>query len=364
MKSVGFRRSYAPSPTRLSDRASSIHQDMREWWEKTHGTGYDDQMLSQLARVLFMKRKRVETGDASQPDFAFAPQEETWRAIRDVLELRQRYLRSKGIKNPLHVLNSDQRAEFTKGVREDYEESEEQQKLQRNDVEKGLAKGKSKAKSKGRGKGFHARDSPGSLAAFLREQRRKRWCRHMQRACGTKQIWEILAFTGRFDASDFRATLASRPSERDGDTEEAMHDDERKKRRRLLQNAKEQAKARYNEGRRLARQRDTHRDRSGGASQPAWESGSSGMRQGLSFRQTVLLEDFRSGRLMMELNERKVAWGHGRLRDEAGGHMDIGGSTGGGSRRIIDDWAPPDCQDFLAHAETVRVCARARPKKR
>ena len=137
-----FRRSSAPSPTRLSDRASGIHQEMREWWKKTHGNGYDDQMLSQLASVLFMKRKRVETGDASQPDFAFAPQEETWRAIKDVLELRQRYLRRKGIRNPLHVLNNDQRAEFTKGVREEYEESEEQQQLQRKDVEKGLAKGK------------------------------------------------------------------------------------------------------------------------------------------------------------------------------------------------------------------------------
>ena len=97
----------------------------------------------------------------------------------------------------------------------------------------------------------------------------------------------------------------------------------------------------------------SHRDRSGGASQPAWESGSSGMRQGLSFRQTVLLEDFRSGRLMRELNERKVAWGHGRLRDEAGGHMDIGGSTGGGSRRLIDGWVQPNWREFLWQSDTM-----------
>ena len=88
------------------------------------------------------------------------------------------------------------------------------------------------------------------------------------------------------------------------------------------------------------------------------------MIQGLTLRQTDLLEQYDSCRLMAELNAAKVAWGHGRLRDEAGEYMDIGGSTGGGSRRIIDDWEPPDCQDFLAHAETVRVCARAPPKKR
>ena len=83
---------------------------MREWWEKTYGTGYDDQMLSQLARVLFMKRKRVESADASQPGLAFASQEETWRAIRDVLELRQSYLKSKGIENLRYVLTSDERS--------------------------------------------------------------------------------------------------------------------------------------------------------------------------------------------------------------------------------------------------------------
>ena len=94
----------------------------------------------------------------------------------------------------------------------------------------------------------------------------------------------------------------------------------------------------------------SHRDRSGGASEPARESGSSEMRQRLSSRQTVLLEQYESGRLMKELNKAKVAWGHGRLWDEAGGYIDIGGSTGGGSRSIIDGWAPPDCQEFLEHA--------------
>ena len=51
----------------------------------------------------------------------------------------------------------------------------------------------------------------------------------MQRVCDTKQIWEILAFTGRFDASMFRATLAPRSSELDEDTEEALHDEGEKR---------------------------------------------------------------------------------------------------------------------------------------
>ena len=187
----------------------------------------------------------------------------------------------------------------------------------------------------------------------------------MQRVCGTKQFWEVLAFTGRFDPSLFRATLAPRPSERDGDTEEAIHDDEYEKQRRLLQKAKAEAQARYHEGRRLALQRDTHRDRSCGASQPARESGSSEMRHGLSPRQMVLLEDYDSGRLMRELNNAKVAWGHGRLRDDVGRYMDIGGSTGGVSRVIIDDWEPPDPEVFLEQAERMgEFPCRFSPKKR
>ena len=45
-------------------------------------------------------------------------EQETFRAIRDVLERRQIYLQSKGIKNLGHKMEEDQRAEFCKEVRE------------------------------------------------------------------------------------------------------------------------------------------------------------------------------------------------------------------------------------------------------
>ena len=115
---------------------------MKHFWEDTYDTGYDEDLLSQLARLLFMNRKRVESADASQLGLAFASQQETWRAIRDVLELRQIYLKSKGIEDLRHVLTSAERAELTKRVRAEYENSEEQRALQDTDVDKGKAKGK------------------------------------------------------------------------------------------------------------------------------------------------------------------------------------------------------------------------------
>ena len=67
----------------------------------------------------------MESDDASQLGLAFASQQETWRAIRDVLELRQIYLKSKGIEDLRHVLTSAERAELTKRVRAEHENSEE-----------------------------------------------------------------------------------------------------------------------------------------------------------------------------------------------------------------------------------------------
>ena len=66
------------------------------------------------------------------------------------------------------------------------------------------ATGKSKAKSKG-----HEQAATGSLSGFQRKQKRKRWHRHLQRVCGSKQIWETLADTGRFAVDIFREALRS-----------------------------------------------------------------------------------------------------------------------------------------------------------
>jgi predicted rRNA methylase YqxC with S4 and FtsJ domains len=38
--------------------------------------------------------------------------------------------------------------------------------------------------------------------------------------------------------------------------------------------------------------------------------------------------------------------GHGRLRKSNGEFIDIGGSTGGFVRTVLDDWEPPDFNDF------------------
>ena len=64
-------------------------------------------------------------------------------------------------------------------------------------------------------------------------------------------------------------------------------------------------------------------------------------------KQLEVLQQWDSGELLANRNRSIVALEHGRLRTARGDYLDIGGSTGGGSRRIIDGWQPPDWHHFL-----------------
>ena len=113
-------------------QAIVIHKKMREFWEQTNGTGLDkdlEDLRWHLGRILFLQRKRVGSTDASQLGLAFASQEMTCRGIRDVLELRQSYLRSQGISADSSqrraILTNKQRVELVECARAHFENSQE-----------------------------------------------------------------------------------------------------------------------------------------------------------------------------------------------------------------------------------------------
>ena len=70
-------------------------------------------------------------------------------------------------------------------------------------------------------------------------------------------------------------------------------------------------------------------------------------RSRLSHKQLEVLQQWDSDELLANRNRTIEALGHGHLRTARGDYLDIGGSTGGGSRRIIDAWEPPDWHHFL-----------------
>ena len=62
--------------------------------------------------------------------------------------------------------------------------------------------------------------------------------------------------------------------------------------------------------------------------------------------QEDLLEKYESGELLEEANKRTLMSGHGRLKRKNGTYVDIGGSTGGFLRGVLDNWDPPDLSEF------------------
>ncbi len=150
----------------------------------------------------------------------------------------------------------------------------------------------------------------------------------------------MLAYTGRFDVDLLRQTFDSgKPEDEPG---KPASESEEKQRRRKLWHAKAEARARYNEGRHLATQRDIMNQ--GGASQPA---GSGQAAVTFSNKQLDILKKWGCGMLRKELSKATMQHGHGRLESAAGEYMDIGGSTGGISWRTIDGWVPPDWRQLL-----------------
>ena len=152
----------------------------------------------------------------------------------------------------------------------------------------------------------------------------------------------MLAFSGFFDIDMLGQALCAEL----GADGPPARDEQAQRRRRELHHAKAEARARFMEGKRLARHRDQQQAR--GASQPAARGQEE---KTCTRREFQVLQDWDNGKLREDLNTAIVALGHGRLTTASGHHLDIGGSTGGGSRRIIDGWKPPDWSDFLEDAQ-------------
>ena len=198
----------------VSDRADELHEHMRQIYQDRYDVEMSPAFLLQLSLILFKKRRQptpseeAETG--AEDDAAYASMEETWLAIRDVLADRYEYLQYEGIDDIHHLMDQRQRAEMVTYVRDKFASSLEQRKLQERD--KGTAKGwEATGKGKGRGdshpagkvgakgktvKGKGEGEKGQTLNEFVRHRIRSRWHRHLQIKYGSKEIWEVLAFTG------------------------------------------------------------------------------------------------------------------------------------------------------------------------
>ena len=134
---------------------------------------------------------------------------------------------------------------------------------------------------------------------------------------------------------------------------------ETEQRRRQLLHGIAEARARHIEGQRLSRYREWLR--TSGASQPGGK-----VQEVAPFTQKELevLEKYDNGELLKERHASIVALGDGLLQNGSGECLDTASwdmpagtralhswDTGGGSRRLVDSWKPPDWREFQEDPE-------------
>ena len=134
-------------------------------------------------------------------------------------------------------------------------------------------------------------------------------------------MWTLLSFTGRFDVAVLEASIAKA-----AENPTSMPGERTPQQKQLTRDA-QIARTRLRFGAMLARIEGK-------------------TRKPLTPMQLEVLNQYKSGLLLEEANRRTLLSGHGRLERADGTFEDIGGSTGGLVRIVLDNWAPPDLKDF------------------
>ena len=170
-----------------------------------------------------------------------------------------------------------------------------------------------------------AQDLWGPNAKAVRSGKHSRFARHLQIAAGSKTMAELIIYTGRFDPEFLNN--AHEAQDRNGASQPVASAD----RQKALKKKAAQAKLDYRMTcilrRRVDRgQVDIH-------DLEDWEQEN--------------LRRLQDGSLLRHTNEAVAAYGHGTLRRDDGETIEIGGSTGGITRFLLDGYAEPDVDSFL-----------------
>ena len=141
----------------------------------------------------------------------------------------------------------------------------------------------------------------------VKPEARRRWGCEMQRRCGSKGLWEVVSFTGQVKyslLSNVKHTPTPKP-----DT--------------ILKDEARQARANFRFAASLKK-----RGMNGGV---------------LTEKQCEEIKQLEA--LRKKANKKTLKSGHGRLRNLDGTCIDIGGNTGGATRKALDGWKPPKLEN-------------------
>ena len=155
-------------------------------------------------------------------------------------------------------------------------------------------------------------------------------------------MWTLLSFTGCFDVRFLEDAIAK------GTKAPLRMPGERTEEQKAQVRDAQMARARLRRGKMLER---LQKKLSQG--EEAKGKGKRNAVLALSPKQQQVLKEYESGELRRKANNLTMMSGHGRLKKEDDSFVDIGGSTGGFVRTVLDDWEPPDLEDFEGDAAFV-----------
>ena len=315
----------APSDaeSRLTEAARELHENMRIAEEAEDISSMKVQL--QLRKILF-KKKTVEVGGLKRQ--YCASRNETFLSIKKLLKIRRDFMAARGLHDAHPTPGgasqpADHRYLFTD---EDRWQVMQEWKLRfhnrRDQVEQ-----QKRDSWKPTGPPTDAQDLWGPNDKAVRYGKHSRFARHLQIAAGSKTMAELIIYTGRFDP-DF-LSQAHDAQDRSGASQPVASADRQKDLKKKAAQAKLDYRMTCLLRRRLDRGQVYYRDLE------RWEQ--ENLRR---------LED---GSLLRHTNDAVAAYGHGTLRRDDGETIQIGGSTGGITRFLLDGYAEPDVDLFMRY---------------
>ena len=317
--------------TDVEGEVADLHAQLRHMEE---ADDIPEEVQQELGRILFLKRT-VET--AGHRRHYVASKEETVNAIRKLLKRRKDFMRANGLNDGdshsvegRYLFSDRDRQQVMAQWKEEFHELPHQVAQQMRDSfkedpkkDKWRGKGKTKAKAAPNRNSAGADWGPNKTA--VQKGKHSRFARHLQLEAGSKTMAELIIYAGRFDP-DF---LRRAHEERSGAGQPAGNHEEQQR----LKRAAAEAKLEYRNTCLLRRRLDNKQ---------------------VEFRHLASWEQhnlhmLENGSLLDRTNEAILAYGHGMLRSADGNDtLEIGGSTGGMSRYLLDGYEEPDLATFLA----------------
>jgi len=268
--------------------ADSIVKDMKAWYAERADDEGVAKTWKHLHTVLFKKVRVRNPNDiwwqGSDDTVEGLPMvvsaEFVALQVKKVIERREQWLRDNSL--PLQtIMNENQKDVFLKEVKAEYHGSDDQKRRQEAD--------------KAGGKNLQA-------------GKKQRWSRECQRRGGTTQMFHLLSFSGRWDASFFETSpVPQQVGEQAEQHKQATF-------------AAVEARAKL----RLAKKYDRL-----------------GKTKRLHPDQAILVAKLHDGTLEAEAKRSTMLSGHGKVKLNDGTFVNIGGSTGGFTRAVLYNWTPP-----------------------